>query len=260
MLRAAYSFSCNLRVTKIPHRQAAIEAGIACVLTALDFIKIVAKFMEPRVTPEYRSSALVSRARLKEEIYNFVVALHGLSLAQSPEHGQSSDALCQLFESSSAAVKAALRVDVVQLYYGTTLLFALRATLKAIWHYSQNDLYPCHEMIGLDRSFERGWDSALYQPMLYALGASEITFDEYHGALKAAPAFSDTHRLVAQCEELAELNPLPRNAFDLEHLSHYFSLLYPSSTGDNATDLSRRIWRQHSSLDSRWLSGFRVLF
>ena len=131
-------------------------------------------------------------------------------------------------------------VEILQLYYGILILFVVRATLKVMFNYSPRDFHPSIQQIVQDSNFERGWASRLYQPMSYALGASELSFGRYLRLLKAEPALCHFTHLQVHCEAAARLLPVPMEAFILEHVSYFFNIFYPSPEVDIGVELGHR--------------------
>jgi len=140
----------------------------------------------------------------------------------------------------SQSANKELAVEIVQLYYGLLLLFVVRLTLKAIFSYSRHGFQPSTRQYSQDHDFEQGWASVVYQPMSYALGASDMSFDIYLRALKGEPALHDFPHLQRHCEAAASLLPAPRHGSILEHVQYFFALFYPTPEIDADIEISRK--------------------
>ena len=113
--------------------------------------------------------------------------------------------------------------DLLQIFYGTLILFVTRGSLKAISSYSfGGDFYPSAHQAMQDPTFHKGWNCPLYQPMLYALGCSEASFERILRFLKHE---SDIYN---HYQTAAHLFPVPVNAFMIEHIEYFFEQFFPS--------------------------------
>ncbi len=113
--------------------------------------------------------------------------------------------------------------DFLQIFYGTLILCITRASLKAISYSFGGDFHPSARQAMQDPTFNRGWNCPLYQPMLYALGCSEVSFERILRGLKHD---SDMYN---HCETAAHLFPVRLDAFMIEHIAYFFEQFFPSS-------------------------------
>ena len=117
--------------------------------------------------------------------------------------------------------------DLLQIFYGTLILFITRASLKTISSYSfGGDFHPSARQAMQDPTFDRGWNCPLYQPMLYALGCSEVSFERI---LRVSHREPDIH---GDFEIAAHLFPVRLDAFIIEHIAYFFEQFFPSSKGN----------------------------
>ena len=227
----------------------AVGSGLRCITSALQRLSSVA-FAFRQMSNQWASGGdeiycwrLVRRSNptlgevrhFSEEVHDFLYALEEISSAQSPGK-YSCTVLCRHFASSSSSAKKNLTKDILQLYYGILLLFILRAILKEIYNLPQWGFQSSERQTALNRDFNKGWASGVYQPMSYALGVSEMSFSRYLHALEN----DDAGLLRAHCKKAARLVPVSTEAFILEHVAYFFELFYPPSETDMATELSRR--------------------
>ena len=113
--------------------------------------------------------------------------------------------------------------DFLQIFYGTLILFITRASLKAIFNCFGGDFHPSARQAMQDPTFIRGWNCPLYQPMLYALGCSEASFERILRFLKHESDIYDHYQTAAH------LFPVPMNALMIEHIEYFFEQFFPSS-------------------------------
>lgn len=113
--------------------------------------------------------------------------------------------------------------DFLQIFYGTLILFITRAILKAILHSFGDDFHPLAGQAMQDPTFKRGWNCPLYQPMLYALGSSEVSFERVLRNLDQQSDMYDHYQTAAQ------LFPVREGAFMIEHVAYFFEQIFPSS-------------------------------
>ena len=113
--------------------------------------------------------------------------------------------------------------DFLQIFYGTLILFIIRASLKAIFYSFDGDFHPPARQAMQDPTFNRGWNCPLYQPMLYALGCSEVSFER---VLRVLTRESD---MYDHYETAAHLFPVRLDAFMIEHIAYFFEQFFPSS-------------------------------
>ena len=116
--------------------------------------------------------------------------------------------------------------DFLQIFYGTLILFMTRASLKAIFNSFGGDFRPSAHQAMQDPTFDRGWNCPLYQPMLYALGCSELSFER---VLRCLDEQSDMYK---HYEAAAHLFPVRVDAFMIEHIGYFFEQFFPSSKDD----------------------------
>ena len=113
--------------------------------------------------------------------------------------------------------------DLLQIFYGTLILFMTRASLKAIYNSFGGDFRPSAHQAMQDPTFDRGWNCPLYQPMLYTLGCSEVSFEK---VLRALDRQCD---MYGHYETAAHLFPVRLDAFMIEHIAYFFEQFFPSS-------------------------------
>ena len=113
--------------------------------------------------------------------------------------------------------------DFLQIFYGTLILFITRASLKAISYSFGGDFHPSARQAMQDPTFNRGWNCPLYQPMLYALGCSEVSFERVLRNLNQQSDMYDYYQTAAQ------LFPVREGAFMIEHVGYFFEQIFPSS-------------------------------
>ena len=106
--------------------------------------------------------------------------------------------------------------DLLQLFYGTLILFITRASLKATFNSFGGDFHPSARQAMQDPTFDRGRNCPLYQPMLYALGCSEVSFEK---VLRGLDYQCDMYR---HYETAAHLFPVRLDAFMIEHIAYFF--------------------------------------
>ena len=152
---------------------------------------------------------------VKTELNEFLSSLH--EQVFSPE-------LLEAISSKQFDITAVEHAaDFLQIFYGTLILCITRASLKAISYSFGGDFHPGARQAMQDPSFNRGWNCPLYQPMLYALGCSEVSFGRL---LRVLTHDSD---MYDHCETAAHLFPVRLNAFMIEHIAHFFEQFFPSS-------------------------------
>ncbi len=113
--------------------------------------------------------------------------------------------------------------DFLQVFYGTLILFITRASLKAVSYSFGDDFHPSARQAMQDPTFNRGWNCPLYQPMLYALGCSEVSFERVLQLLDHESDMYDHY------ERAARLFPVRVDAFMIEHIAYFFEQFFPSS-------------------------------
>ena len=113
--------------------------------------------------------------------------------------------------------------DFLQIFYGILILFITRASLKAISYSFGDDFNLLPRQAMQDPTFDRGWNCPLYQPMLYALGCSEVCFERILQGLNHETG------VYEHCETAAHLFPVRPYAFMIEHISYFFEQHFPSS-------------------------------
>ncbi|KAK0507245.1 hypothetical protein JMJ35_010283 [Cladonia borealis] len=111
--------------------------------------------------------------------------------------------------------------DFLQIFYGTLILFVIRASLKATFYRFGGSFHPSARQALQDPTFTRGWECPLYRPMLYALGRSEASFER---VLRIANQQSDMH---VHYETAARLFPVRVDAFMLDHIAFFFRAIFP---------------------------------
>lgn len=119
--------------------------------------------------------------------------------------------------------------DFLQIFYGTLILSITRASLKAILYCFGGDFHPSARQAMQDPTFNRGWDCPLYQPMLCALGCSEVSFERILRGLRHDFYMHD------HCETAAHLFPVRLDAFLIEHIAFFFEQFFPSSKSNVAS-------------------------
>ena len=113
--------------------------------------------------------------------------------------------------------------DLLQIFYGTLILFITRASLKAIFSYGfGGDFHPSARQAMQDPTFDRGWNCPLYQPMLYALGCSEVSFE------RVLRVLDQQSNMYGHYETAAHLFPVRLDAFMIEHIAYFFEQFFPS--------------------------------
>ena len=114
--------------------------------------------------------------------------------------------------------------DLLHIFYSTLILFITRASLKAIFSFTfGGDFRPSARRAMQDPTFDTGWNCPLYQPMLYALGCSEVSFER---VLQWLDPRSD---LYEHYEIAARLFPVRSDALMIEHIAYFFEQFFPSS-------------------------------
>lgn len=117
--------------------------------------------------------------------------------------------------------------DLLQIFYGTLILFITRASLRTIFSYSfGGDFHPSALQAMQDPTFDRGWNCPLYQPMLYALGCSEVSFE------RVLRCLDQQSEMYGHYETAAHLFPVRLDAFMIEHIAYFFEQFFPSSKGN----------------------------
>ena len=119
-------------------------------------------------------------------------------------------------------------MEVVQLYYGILILFVIRLTIKAIFNFTRDSIWPNPDQTAQDSEFYRGLVSPLYHPMLHALVASKMSFARSIQLMDAEPSIRHDDDLRMQCEEAATLLPLSKEAKIFEHVNYFFEQMYES--------------------------------
>ena len=125
--------------------------------------------------------------------------------------------------------------DLLQIFYGILILFITRASLKAIFHSFEGDFHSSARQAMQDPTFDRGWNCPLYQPMLYALGCSEASFQRLLRVLKHG---SDMYN---HYQTAAHLFPVGVDAFVIEHIQYFFEQFFPSSESNVALSFSAQL-------------------
>ena len=125
--------------------------------------------------------------------------------------------------------------DFLQIFYGTLILFITRASLKAIFHSFEGNLHPSNPQAMQDPTFNRGWNCPLYQPMLYALGCSEATFERFLRVLKHESELYDHYQIAAHHF------PVSIDAFMIEHIQYFFEQFFPSPESNDRFAFSSQL-------------------
>lgn len=114
--------------------------------------------------------------------------------------------------------------DLLQIFYGTLILFITRASLKAIFSFSfGGEFRPSARQAMQDPTFDTGWNCPLYQPMLYALGCSEVSFERVLRCLDQQSEMYGHYKIAAH------LFPVRLDAFMIEHIAYFLEQFFPSS-------------------------------
>ena len=114
--------------------------------------------------------------------------------------------------------------NLLQIFYGTLILFIIRASLKAILFYSfGGDFFTSARQAMQDLAFHSDWNCPLYQPMLYALRRSEASFQSFLQILNY-----ESH-MYSHYQTAASLFPVRVDAFVIEHVEWFFMQFFPSS-------------------------------
>lgn len=117
--------------------------------------------------------------------------------------------------------------DLLQIFYGTLMLSITRASLKAIFSFSfGGDFHSSAQQAMQDPTFDRSWNCPLYQPMLYALGCSEVSFARVLRCLDRQSGMYHHYQTAAH------LFPVPLDAFMIEHIAYFFEQFCPSSKNE----------------------------
>ena len=184
-----------------------------------------------------------SLPKFKTELGNFLSALHHKAILETSPflNGEItwSDLLDLLHSKEQHLASKAIARD-LQFYYGILILFIIRVSQKTICNYSKADFHASSLQTSQDQNFRIGLNCPLYQPMLYALGASEMTFGKYLNMLRIRPALTDLPHLHEHYETAAHLLPVSIDAFILEHITTFFSEAYPAQNDDGLTEFRRR--------------------
>ena len=123
--------------------------------------------------------------------------------------------------------------SVLHIFYGILLLLLIRISLEAILRHVIGEYAPFGHQANQDLSFERGWDCPLYQPMLYVLRCSMLSFHEAQQQLNSDSALDE------QYERAASLFPVSKDSLILEHVAYFFERCYPSSTSNSRPEVGR---------------------
>ena len=152
---------------------------------------------------------------IKTEIKHFFSTLENIVFSPKLLEAISSE------QSNTIAVEHA--ADLLQLFYGTLILFITRASFKAIFNCFGSNFHPSAQQAMQYPTFDRGWNCPLYQPMLYALGRSEVSFARVLRCLDRQSGMYDHYQTAAH------LFPVPLDAFMIEHIAYFFEQFCPSS-------------------------------
>ena len=152
---------------------------------------------------------------IKTELKDFLSSLHELIFSPKLLRALSSEQRDILADEHAA--------DLLQIFYGTLILFITRASLKAIFSFSfGGNFRPSARQAMQDPTFDTGWNCPLYQPMLYALGCSEVSFERVLRCL-------DQHLMYGHYKTAAHLFPVRLDALMIEHIAYFFEQFFPSS-------------------------------
>ena len=86
--------------------------------------------------------------------------------------------LSMLFDTTIAMSESGSKEQILDVFYGTLILYMIRFVLFSAFRYYTYDWVPVSSQANLDPTFLDGTKSQIYRPMLFLLESSKATFQQ----------------------------------------------------------------------------------